>query len=213
MGERIISAKNELNFKKNIYEYHEKKIVYFNSIGKQNTNYTLKYAKNRFNELGLKKLVIASSFGNTGVKALEYFKGEEIVVVNSMYGYREPGKESLYPVNKKKLQNSGAKLVYNTHIFAGIDCSISSKFGGITSTQLIGQAFKMLGEGFKVCAEIAIMAADCGAVPIDEEVITIGGTGRGCDTAIVLIPAHSNDFFQLQFKEIVCMPRVRYLKG
>jgi len=192
--------------------YDEKKIVYFNTFGRQNTNQTLRFAKNRFDNLKLKKVIIASSFGNTGVKALEYFKGEDIIVVNSMYGYREPGKESLNPLNKKKLQNSGAKLVYSTHIFAGIDRSISSRFGGVMPTQLIAQAFKMFGEGFKVCTEIAIMAADCGAVPIDEEVIAIGGTGRGCDTAIVLIPAHSNNFFKLQFKEIICIPRVRSLQ-
>jgi hypothetical protein len=193
--------------------YWEKKIIYFNKMGKVNTNDTLRFAKERFEELGLKKVIIASSFGDTAVKALGYFKGEELVVVNSMYGFREPGKESLDLRAKEKLQASGAKLVYSTHLFAGIDRSISRKYGGITLTQFMGQVLKMLGEGFKVCVEIAAMAADCGAVPVDEEVITVAGTGRGCDTAIVLIPAHSNDFFQLQFKEIVCMPRVRSLKG
>ena len=80
-------------------------------------------------------------------------------------------------------------------------------------TQFIGQVLKLMGEGFKVCTEISVMAADCGGVPVDEEVMVIAGTGRGCDTAVVLIPSHSNDFFKLQYKEIVCMPRVRSLKG
>jgi hypothetical protein len=105
------------------------------------------------------------------------------------------------------------RMIYQTHVFAGIDRSINRKFGGITMTQFLGQVFKMLGEGFKVCAEIAVMAADSGGVPVDEEVIAIGGTVRGADTAVVLIPAHSNDFFRLQFKEIICLPRVRSLKG
>lgn len=193
--------------------YWEKKIVYFDKVGKVNTNNTLRLAKGRFEELGLKKAVIATSFGDTAVKALDYFKGEELVVINSMYGFREPGKESLKPKAKERLQTAGARLVYTTHLFAGIDRSISRKYGGITMTQFMGQVLKMLGEGFKVCAEIAAMAADCGAVPVDEEVITIAGTGRGCDTAIVLIPAHSNDYFKLQFKEIVCIPRTRSQKG
>ena len=193
-------------------DYLEKKIIYFNAVGKENTDHALKLAKERFDDLGLKKVIVATSFGNTGVKALEYFKGEELVVVNSMYGFREPGKESLEPKNKKKLQDSGVTLVYTTHLFAGIDRSITRRFSGITPTQLIGQVFKMLGEGFKVSTEIAIMAADCGAVPVDKEVIAIGGTGRGCDTAIVIIPSHSNNFFNLQFKEIICMPRIRHLK-
>ncbi len=193
--------------------YQEKKIVYFDKMGKSNTEDTLRLAKERFDELGLKKVIVATSFGDTAVKALDYFKGEELVVINSMYGLREPGKESMKPENRQKIEEACAKIINTTHLFAGIDRSINRKYGGITFTQFIGQLFKMLGEGFKVCAEMAVMAADCGGVPVDEEVMAIAGTGRGCDTAIVLIPAHSNDFFKLQFKEIVCLPRVRSLKG
>ena len=193
--------------------YQEKKIVYFDKMGIKNTEDTLKLAKERFDELGLKKVIIATSFGDTAVKALDYFKGEELVVINSMYGFREPGKESMKPENRQKLEEVGAKIINTTHLFASIDRSINRKYGGITLTQFIAEVFKMLGEGFKVCAEMAIMAADCGGVPVDEEIMAIAGNGRGCDTAVVLVPAHSNDFFKLQFKEIVCLPRVRSLKG
>lgn len=193
--------------------YQEKKIVYFDKMGIKNTEDTLKLAKERFDEIGLKKVIIATSFGDTAVKALDYFKGEELVVINSMYGFREPGKESMKPENRQKLEKVGAKIINTTHLFASIDRSINRKYGGITLIQFIAEVFKMLGEGFKVCAEMAIMAADCGGVPVDEEVMTIAGTGRGCDTAVVLVPAHSNDFFKLQFKEIVCLPRIRSLKG
>lgn len=193
--------------------YQEKKIVYFDKMGKKNTEDTLRLAKERFDELGLKKIIIATSFGDTAVKALDYFKGEELVVINSMYGFREPGKESMKPENRQKLEEVGAKIINTTHLFASIDRSINRKYGGITLTQFIAEVFKMLGEGFKVCAEMAIMAADCGGVPVDEEVMAIAGTGRGCDTAVVLVPTHSTDFFKLQFKELVCLPRVRSLKG
>ena len=40
----------------------------------------------------------------------------------------------------------------------------------------------------KVVLEIAAMAADAGLVRTDEDVICIGGTGRGADTAVVLQP-------------------------
>jgi len=193
--------------------YQEKKIVYFDKMGKGNTHHVLKLARERFEELGLRHVIIATSYGDTPVKALDYFKGEELVVVNSMYGFREPGKMSTSEEHRKRLEDAGARMIYQTHLFAGIDRSINRKFGGITMTQFLGQVFKMIGEGFKVAAEIAVMAADSGGVPVDEEVISIGGTGRGADTAVVLIPAHSNDFFSLQFKEIICLPRVRSLKG
>ena len=193
--------------------YQEKKIVYFDKMGKVNTENTLRLAKERFDELGLKKVIIATSSGDTAVKALDYFKSEECVVINSMYGLRKPGKESMKPENRQKLKEAGVKIINTTHIFAGVDRSINRKYGGITLTQFIAQVFKMLSEGFKVCAEIAVMAADNGGISVDGEVMAIAGTDRGCDTAVVLIPAHSNDFFKLQFKEIVCLPRVRSLEG
>jgi hypothetical protein len=51
------------------------------------------------------------------------------------------------------------------------------------------------------------MAADAGLVRADEEVICIGGSASGADTAVVLKPVNSNDFFDLKVKEILCKPR------
>ena len=59
----------------------------------------------------------------------------------------------------------------------------------------------------KVCVEIAVMAADAGLVDMNNEIITIGGTGRGADTVAVIRPAHSPHFFDLDIKEILAMPR------
>ena len=51
-----------------------------------------------------------------------------------------------------------------------------------------------------------MMAADGGLVRTNEEVIAIAGTGRGADTAVVLQPVNSHDFFDLKVKEILCKP-------
>jgi hypothetical protein len=59
----------------------------------------------------------------------------------------------------------------------------------------------------KVVIEITVMAADAGLVRTDEDIIAIGGSGRGADTAVVLKPVNSNDFFDLKIKEILCKPR------
>lgn len=199
--------------KQNTENYIQATTTYFSRMGVSNTDDTLRLARKRFDELGLKKVVIATSFGKTPLEALKYFKGEEIVVVNSMYGFRESGKQSLEPEVKKQMEEAGMTLIYCTHAFAGIERSFNQKYSGIGPTQFAGQLFKMLGEGFKVCLEMAIMAADCGGVSVNEEAMFIAGTVRGCDTAVVLVPAHSNAFFDLQIKELVCMPRVRSLKG
>jgi hypothetical protein len=69
------------------------------------------------------------------------------------------------------------------------------------------------GEGLKVAVEVAVMAADAGLIPTDREVIAVGGTGRGADTAIVLKAAHMNNFFDLEVREIIAKPRQRKLSG
>jgi len=60
-----------------------------------------------------------------------------------------------------------------------------------------------------VAVECVLIAADNGAVGVDEEVVALGGTMSGADTVCVIRPAHTASFFDLQVREIVAMPRVR----
>ena len=59
----------------------------------------------------------------------------------------------------------------------------------------------------KVACEITLMAADAGLVRTDEDAIAMAGTGKGLDTALVLRPVNSQDFFNLKVREILCKPR------
>jgi len=40
----------------------------------------------------------------------------------------------------------------------------------------------------------------------------LGGTVKGADTAIVIVPSHTNNSFGTQIKEIICVPRERCQK-
>jgi hypothetical protein len=51
------------------------------------------------------------------------------------------------------------------------------------------------------------MAADAGLIKTKNEVIAIGGRSRGADTSVVIKPANLNNFFNIELKEIICMPR------
>ena len=53
----------------------EAKTLYFEKAGIENTETTLKIAKKRAEELGIKTIVIASTVGDTAVKAMDVFKG------------------------------------------------------------------------------------------------------------------------------------------
>ena len=193
----------------------EKKIVYFDKPGKQNTEATLKLAIERAKELGIKYIVVASSYGETAKKALEIIeKNMKLVVVTYHTGFIKEGVNTMDKETEEFLKKNGAVIVRQSHILSGLERSISGKLGGASRTEAIAEALRSLfGHGLKVCVEIAIMAADSGAIPM-EEVISIGGRSRGADTAVVVRPAHMNNFFDMQIKEIICIPREkRYPKS
>ena len=50
------------------------------------------------------------------------------------------------------------------------------------------------------------MSTDSGLISVKEDVISIGGTGRGADTALVLRPATVQDFFDVKVHEIIFKP-------
>jgi hypothetical protein len=83
---------------------------------------------------------------------------------------------------------------------------VRNKIGTYQIDEIIAFTFRTFGQGTKVAVEIALMAADAGFVRTDEDVISIGGSGRGADTALVLRPATSSLLFDLKVKEVICKP-------
>ncbi|MBM3213067.1 hypothetical protein FJZ33_12655, partial [Candidatus Poribacteria bacterium] len=73
--------------------------------------------------------------------------------------------------------------------------------------EIIAHTLRRIGQGIKVAVEISIMAADAALIPTDTEIIAVGGSGKGSDAAIVVKPAHMNNFFDLEIREIIAMPR------
>jgi hypothetical protein len=182
--------------------------VYFDSPGTENTVETLRLAKARAEELGIKKIVVASTTGDTGVRAAEEFKNYEVVVVTHVAGFMAQGAQELILENRAKIEKLGAKIFTGAHAFGGISHAVRRTFNTHVLGDFMANTLRMLGQGMKVAIEISIMAADAGLISPDEEVVAIAGTVRGADTAIVLKPAHAHDAFSLRVKEIICKPRL-----
>jgi len=186
------------------------KVVYFERPGKDNTEEALRLAKERSEELGIKDIVVASTTGYTARKATEYFNPQEynLVIVTHCYGFREPNKNE-FPENlRKDLEEKGVKVLTTTHALSGsVERAIRKQLGTWMPVEIIANTLRIFGEGMKVVVEIALMAADSGLVRTDRDVISIAGTGRGADTAVVLRPEYTFRFFDLRVKEIICMPR------
>jgi hypothetical protein len=184
----------------------EKKIVYFNEPGPHNTDETLRLAKERADELGIKTIVVASSTGETGVKASEIFKGYNLIVVSHVAWFKGPNVEEFSSENREKILRNGGKIVTATHAFGGIGRAIRRKFNTMQIDEVIANVLRLFGQGMKVACEIACMAVDSGYVKPGEEIISIAGTGRGADTAIVIKAANTHDFFETKILEIICKP-------
>jgi len=190
----------------------EQKTVYFEKPGgEENTAKTLELAKARADELGIKTLVIASTVGKTAVKAVDVFKGYKVIVVTHVAGFREPDTQEFTEENRKIVEKKGGIFLTTAHALGGIQRALSSTMPPSPSSAIgdvVAMTLRMFGQGMKVACEIAAMAADAGLVRTDEEIVSIGGTGRGADTAVVLQPNYVHRFFNLKVKEIICKPRL-----
>ncbi|NQT31182.1 MAG: hypothetical protein HQ588_02515 [Deltaproteobacteria bacterium] len=184
----------------------EAKITYFPEPGKQNTDEVLRLAVIRAEELGIKSILVASTSGNTALKAVEVFKEARIVAVSHFTGMMEPNVQEFTEENRQKVLSAGGAVLTATHLFSGLGRAMRKKFKMYLFEEVAANTLRLFGQGMKVVCEIALMAADAGLVRTDEDIIVIGGTDRGADTAVVLRPVNSEDFFDLKVKEILCKP-------
>ncbi len=184
----------------------EGKIVYFEKPGVDNTEEVLRIAKQRAEELSIKTIVVATTIGDTAVRAVEVFQGMRVVAVTHYTGMKEPNYQELTDENRQKIESKGGIVLTTAHAFIGIDGAMRKKFNMNLLGDVIANTLRIFGQGMKVVPEIAMMAADAGLVRTDEDVISIAGTGRGADTAVVLRPVNMVDFFDLRVKEILCKP-------
>ena len=186
----------------------ESKTTLFKSPGKANTDNTLRLAKERADQLGIKDIVVASYTGYTALEAMKVFEGYNLVIVAGVIGFREPNKDPLIPDVKTKLDSSGVKIVRAAHAFGTIGRAINRRFGVIQIDEIIAHVLRLFSQGVKVGCEITCMAADAGFINAGEEVIAIGGSGGGADTSIVVKASNTHTFFDTRVLEIICWPRI-----
>lgn len=184
----------------------EKKTVYFREAGAKNTDLLLKIVKNYVEKEEINDIVVASTTGETGVKAAKIFKPRNVVVVTHHFGFREPGKIELLEENKREIIANGAKVFTGTHALSSVERAIRKDFGTLQVLEIIANVLRLMGEGTKVCVEITLMAADAGLIPVDRDVVAIAGTGRGADTALRIKPVSTARFFDLKIREVVAKP-------
>ncbi len=182
------------------------KIVYFEKTGPENTEAVLHIVRQRAKELGIKTILIASTTGSVAVKAVEILKGLKVIFVSHSTGFSEPNVQLFTDENRKIVESNGGIILTATHVFAGLSRALRNKTNTVAIGDLVAETLRIFGHGTKVACEISMMAADAGLVPTDEDVISVGGRNKGSDTALLLTPVTSQNFFDLKIKEILCKP-------
>ncbi len=184
-------------------------VHYFEKPGPKNTEATLQAVKARAGELGIKQIVVASNTGRTAFAAAQLMpEMARIIGVTEAAGWwgtdTPPDPETI-----AQAEAVGVRFVTATHgLMGAVEWAMQETFGGLPPVELIARTYYTVSSGTKVAIECLLMAADAGLLAMHEDAITIAGTGKGADTAMVVKPTFSNKFFDLRIREFLAMPRV-----
>lgn len=187
----------------------EKTITYFEKPGQENTRDCFEIAKKAVSEGGYRHLVVASTWGDTGLIFAEAMREMPVntIVVTHSAGFKSPNTLEMETDRRRRIESLGARVYTGTMITHSLETAFAHKFSGLYPTLVVAQTLRRFGEGVKVGCEIVMMAADAGLIPEAEEVIAVAGTSRGADSVLVVRSAVSKRFFDLKVLEILAKPR------
>jgi hypothetical protein len=182
--------------------------LYFRESGEETTWRTLERAAQRAQELDVRSVVVASTSGRTGLLAVPLFKDRNLVVVTHSAGFSRPDHQELKPELRRKLEAAGVRILTCQHAFGGLGRAVRKKLATYELEEIMAYTLRVFGQGVKVAVEVALMAADAGLISTREPCLSLGGTGEGADTALLLKPSNAQTFFDLQIMEILAKARL-----
>ncbi len=187
--------------------YSDVAVRYFAKAGPRNTAALFEAVARRAEALNIRTVIVTTTSGRTAFEALDRLgEGFDIVAVTHVTGYAEPNVQELDEKDRRELEKRGIRVLTCQHALGGIGRAVRNKLGTYQIDEIIAYTLRTFGQGVKVAVEVALMAADAGLIRVGEDVISIGGSGKGADSAIVVQPANSFRFFDLKVKEIICKP-------
>lgn len=179
----------------------------FRKAGKADTGAVLDAAGRCARERRIRAILVPSVTGRTALKASKVLgRGIRVIAVSHVTGFEGPDIQEMSVRNRKRLEAAGVHVLTAQHAFGGVGRAVRNKLGTYQVDEVMAWTLRIFGQGTKVAVEIALMAADAGLVRTDEDIISLGGTAEGVDTALVIRPANSFRFFDLKVREVICKP-------
>jgi len=189
-----VCDKKAIQVGESIPSFVEESICYFDDSGPQNTFKVCELVAERVKK-GIKYVVVASVSGSTAVVMSEHLKGldAKLIVFTIPPVWSDILPHPSIPTEvKQRLESVCVKIMENA--LPAIECgpeAIECQ-DSYTSSQLIPHVaiWELLhgigGQGFPTAVEAVFTAVKEREVPVGAEVIGVGGTGYGADTAIVM---------------------------
>ena len=181
--------------------------IYYPEGGVEHTETTLKASLEAAKKLDIKTILVASTSGETGVKAAELYKdkGINLVVVGHQMGFPVPKVQQFKPDNWERIETLGGVVNLGTDVVTN---SIRQRQRlGHSPMSIITQT--LIAMKLKVNVEIVAKACGAGLIMPGDRVISIAGSHKGADTSAVFTANDSPNILDIRPEMFICYPLSR----
>ena len=193
----------------------KRQVYYFEEPGEGNTRLVIEAVSQRLEAGGVNTVVVASTYGETAVKFARELKGKaEVICVSEAPYRRERGEDwpCLKQEFRQKLERLGVTIIDRAPEIFHHSVLEAARWPSVFPERLVRETLYCFGQGMKVAVEVVLIAVSCGYVSPYQDVIGVGGSGSGADTAILLRATYPACLFdkdpakRLEIKEVIAMP-------
>ena len=193
----------------------KRQVYYFDEPGEGNTQLVIEAVSQRLEAGGIRKVIVASASGETAAKFARNLKDKaELICVSEAPYRRERGEEwpCLKQRFRRELERLGVAVIDRAPEIFHHSVLEAARWSDAFPERLVRETLYCFGQGMKVAVEVALIAVSCGYVIPYQDVVGVGGSGSGADTAIVLRATYPACLFdrdpakRLEIREIIAMP-------
>jgi hypothetical protein len=193
----------------------KRQVYYFDQPGEENTQWVIEAVSQRLEAGGIRKVIVASTSGKTAVEFARSLKDKaELVCVSESPYRREWGEQwpCLKEEFRQQLEKLGVAIIDKAPYVFHSSVLDTARWSDVFPERLVKETLYSFGQGMKVAVEVALTAVSCGYVIPYEDVIGVGGSSKGADTAIILRATYPASLFdkdpakRLEIREIIAMP-------
>jgi len=176
----------------------EGKTVYFEKPGPQNTTAVMEAIREWIPQIQPAAVIVTTTTGKTALEAARVLKdtGVRLIAVQFQKAVADKNDWHLDPALAEQCRAAGVEFLPEEPVCVLLD----------NEREDVVNAWRCLGQGFKVAAQVAVMCVDTGLIPEGATVIASGGTHVGADVAIVVKPFGYADVFKSKINEIIALP-------